>query len=247
MEYTSRTVRCNEPGLTQEQALSSLYTYYGDDIRIASAKRRGDAWVVSFQQKIADFPPKTEEPDAPDAPPKGPPSDDAPDASGDEAPDAVDGGPPMGDEGEGDEGKEKPEAEILHLLHEIAMALGISGGLDDKLPPEGEHPGDLPPGPDAGMDPAMGGPPMGDGGPPAGPPARRPTKLKPGEVLPSQTPVGAPAFASTITVQSGIVDPRTYHASRAQAELEAGFAGYAVKQLTFDKTARVYRALLSTH
>lgn len=243
VKYATRTVRCNEPGLSQEQALSSLYEHYGDGIRIASAKRRGDAWVVSFKQKLSDFPPPKDDdaknPDIEEEPEDDPPVDKP---SGDGPPDMPeDGDGPPGEDGD----KPDPQAEILHLLTEIAAALGIGGGLDDKLPPEGEHPGDMPPGPDAGP---MGGPPAG---PMGGPPVKKPLKLKPGEVLPSQTPVGSPAFASTqantITVQSGQVDPRTYQASHAKAELEAGFQGYKVKQLKFDRTASVYHALLSTH
>jgi hypothetical protein len=61
MKYETKTVRCNEPGLTQEQALASLYSHYGDDIRVTSVKRRGDAWVVTLLQKVAEFPPKKDE------------------------------------------------------------------------------------------------------------------------------------------------------------------------------------------
>jgi hypothetical protein len=237
VKYTTRTVRCNEPGLSQEQALSSLYDFYGNSIRVASAKRRGDSWVVTFKQRVSDFPPKGKD--------EGPPDID--DESGDEPPvdEPFDNGPPdAGDDSDEGDKKPDPQAEILHLLTEIAAALGIGGGLEDKLPPEGEHLGDMPPGPDAGLGP-MDGPP-GPGGPPA---VRKPTKLKPGEVLPSQTAIGSPAFASanTITVQSGQVDPREYKASHAQADLERGFEGYKVKQLKFDRTASVYHALLSTH
>lgn len=239
MEYTSHTVRCNEPGLSQEQALASLYTAYGD-IRIAGVLRRGDAWVVTYQQKVADFPPKDDGAEAP--------KEEAPEAPAEDGPptDAPSDGPPSDGP---DDGGDKPDplAELTHLVHEIAQALGIGGGLEDKLPPEGEHPGDLPPGPDAGMDP-MGGPPAG----PVGPAPHKPTKLKPGEVLPTQTPMGSPAFsstkqASTITVQSGPVDPRTYKVVRAKGELEAQYPGYQVEQLKFDRTAGVYRALLSVH
>jgi hypothetical protein len=247
MKYTSRTVRCNEPGLTQEQALSSLYSHYGEDIRVSSVKRRGDAWVVTILQKKAEFPPKD------DAEGDGPPKDDAPtdDAPSDDAPDAPpfgDDGPPSGDDGEGPD-KKDPQGEILHLLHEIATALGVSGGLDDKLPPEGDLPGPPPPGPDAGFDAGPDGPPVDGPGPAA---AKKPTKLKPGEVLPNQTPIGAPAFASTktaatMTVESAKVNPATYKASQAQADLEANFQGYKVKQLAFDRTASVYRALISIH
>lgn len=253
MEYKSKTVRCNEPGLTQEQALASLYSHYGEDIRVASVKRRADAWVVTIQQKVAEFPPpkgddEGGESEAPE--PKSPPSDEGPadDAGSPDGPPSFDG-PPSGDDDGGPE-KKDPQAEILHLLTEIADKLGIGGGLHDKLPPEGEHPGAMPPGPD--VDP-MGGDMGGDmpGGPVDMPaPPKKPTKLKPGEVLPNQTPVGAPAFASTkatFEVESGKVDPRVYQASQAQAELEANFVGYKVKQMTFDRTASVYRALLSIH
>jgi hypothetical protein len=252
MEYISKTVRCNEPGLTQEQALASLYSHYGEDIRVSSVKRRGDSWVVAFKHKVAEFPPKKDEAESADeggGEETAPPSDEGSGGGPTDLPaePGVDGPP---SDGEGDK-KEKPEAEILHLLHEIAQALGVSGGLEDKLPPEGEQPGPLPPGPDAAMDMGAGpdGPPMG--GPGLPPAAKKPTKLKPGEVLPSQTAVGSPAFASkqaaTITVESDKVDPRSYKASQAQAELEGAFPGYRVKQMKFDRTASVYRALLSIH
>lgn len=253
MKYESRTVRCNDPGLTQEQALEALYSHYGEDIRVASVKRRGDSWVVSFQQKVGEFPPKEDEGGESEAPepkeesPEGPPEEDEGSSGGpvDDIPaePGIDGPPSDGPE------KKDPQAEILHLLHEIAQALGVSGGLHDKLPPEGEHPGPVPPGPDAGLD---AGPDLGAGpGPGAPTPPKKPTKLRPGEVLPNQTPIGAPAFASTraatVTVESEVVDPREYKASQAQTELEAAFPGYKVKQMKFDRTANVYRALLSIH
>lgn len=264
MKYASRTVRCNEPGLTQEQALASLYSHYGDDIRVSSVKRRGDAWVVAFDQKIAEFPPRddaeSEVPEAP-APKKSEPADpDAPtdDEGDDEGPVDLPAEPGAGPPTDGPDEKKDPQGEILHLLHEIATALGVSGGLHDKLGPEGEHPGPVPPGPDGGpeagpeMGDLMGGGPDLGGGPGGGMPTppKKPTKLRPGEVLPNQTPIGAPAFASTaatVTVESEKVDPRTYKASTAQAELENAFPGYRVKQIKFDRTASVYRALLSIH
>ncbi len=256
MEYTSRTVRSNEPGLTQEQALRSLYSHYGDTIRIASVKRRGDSWVVRFDQRTAEFPPKDDDEEdnpipsgkqeKPGTPPDSAPSDDAGDGEDALGPD--DG--PGPDDGDGD--SKGPEAEVLHLLHEIAQALGISGGLDDKMPPEGDMGGPPPPGPGDDMGgPDMGGPPAGPGGPPGAAP-KKPTKLRPGEVLPNQTPIGAPAFASTkrtIEVESGQVDPREVRASQAEADLNEQFGaqGFTVRQLKFDRTASVYRALLSNH
>ncbi|WP_028058436.1 hypothetical protein [Candidatus Solirubrobacter pratensis] len=248
MEYTSKTVVCRKPGISQEEALAGLYDAYGD-VRVASIKRKGDAWVAQIQRRVAEFPPPKEE--APDAPedagdgPGGPPSGPEGDAPSDDAPegDPTDGPPslPGDDKGGDDKGKgDAAEHQILHLLHEIAQALGVGGGMDMLAP--GDEPAPAPPP----------GPDMGAGA--DAPPLKKPTKLKPGEVLPTQTPIGAPAFSSvqktaTITVESARLNPQYMSPSQAEADLNRQFAshGYTVKQLRFDNQSSTYKALLSLH
>jgi len=248
MEFTSKTVTCRKAGLSQEEALRGLYETYGD-VRVASIKRKGDAWVAEILQKVAEFPPPKDDgggdeggsDSAPDTPEDEPVGDEGPADSdptdgppSDEGPD----GPPSD---KGDDKGDGAQHQILHLLHEIAQALGVGG------PADGLAPGD---------EPGLGGPPPGPGGdaggPPATPPHKMPTKLKPGEVLPTQTPIGSPAFSSTQkvatqTVQSGVVNPKEMTPSQAVADLERQFTGYKVKDLYFDRESSTYRALLSIH
>lgn len=203
MQFTTKTVRCSTPGLTQEAALDTLYDRYGSGIRVSSIRQRGDFWVATI--KVAEFPPKEDGGGAPSPEDSsGEDSSDGPDDSGSDS--ESDSGSeegsekPSGPPGEG--GKEKGhggvEHQILGLLHEIAQALGVAGpmGHDTMMP--GDEP--MPPG-----HPGPGGPPSPDAQPPGGgpAPARRPTKLKPGEVLPTQTPIGSPAFSSAIHTANG--------------------------------------------
>lgn len=198
MKYVKRKVQ-SKPGLSQEQALSSLQSHpsYKLGSRISSFRRQGSHWVAEILEPKQAGPPPAFADDGED---DGPPSDEG----GDEAP--SDSGPPSdeggesdsegGDEGglpeEGGEEKGNTEDKILHTLEAILHALAPAG-------PEGEGMGGLDgigPGPDGppGPPPHKHGPP-GAGAGPAGPPAGRP--MKPGEAPPGSTPVGAPAFAST--------------------------------------------------
>jgi hypothetical protein len=196
MEFQSRRVVCNEPGLSQEQALDGLYEAYGE-VRVASIKRQGTSWVATILEKVAEFPPPKEKPEggeeAPDMPEDEGAEDDADgeDGGGEEKPD----GPPFGDGEGGDEGKDEKkggEHEVLGLLHQIFQGLLDAGivqpPMHDKMVPGNEPTPDGPPGPPPG--------PPGAGGPQRMQPGKMPSKLKPGEVLPTQTPVGAPAFSS---------------------------------------------------
>jgi hypothetical protein len=96
----------------------------------------------------------------------------------------------------------------MDALTQIGQALGVPiGGMDSMVPgadggdPMGDPMGG-PAGPDAGGPPVPpphghGGPPPGHGAPGGGPDVSiHERALKPGEVPPGGTPVGAPAFAS---------------------------------------------------
>lgn len=123
--------------------------------------------------------PKSEGPD--DTKPE--PKDDKPDDGG-EGPDMGEGpdGPPKPEDG-----KKGGEGHELHALMDAVQKILVALGIPDT---EGESPvpGEEPPG--------------GPEGPPPGPPGAEPQTvhhekaLKPGEVPPGQTPVGAPAFSS---------------------------------------------------
>jgi len=121
------------------------------------------------------------------APDDGPPKDDGdPNAEPD-----GDEGPPKDDEhkDDKDKGSESHKVDALFdIVQQIAVALGIpdlSGGAESPIP--GEEPQEGPPGPDAGAPPGADAPPA----------PHEEKSLKPGEVPPGGTPVGAPAFAST--------------------------------------------------
>lgn len=254
MKYTRRTVT-SRAGMSQEEALTSLQEhpeFARRGMKIAGIKRRGDAWVATLlEPKTAgDNPfggdegsdePKDEAPKS-----EAPSSDDSDDdsSSDDSSSEPKSDGPPSPD---GDDKKEKGggDKEVLDLLHAIADALGVAvpGALPDMPgggPDEMGGP-DLPPGPDAGPDAGAGLAAM--------PPAHRPTKLKPGETLPHQTPVGSPAFAST---NAGRVASMTVSSSakfsslkEAKDSLERVYGphGYKVKQIRQDGDK--IRALLS--
>jgi hypothetical protein len=197
-----RTVK-SKPGLSHREALLSLQRHARTtNEEITSFVHQGGRWVAQLQ-RIAEFPPPKDEGSDEPKEPKGPPADDE---SDDEAPE----GPPIpgDDEGgespvpsakdqgpEGEKGEEKGELRnLLSLVHQIADKLGIvPEGHQDKMMgddgPAGPPPM-APAGPPPGDDPGMGS---------AGKDGHLPTKLHPGEVLPHQTPVGSPAFASTHT------------------------------------------------
>ena len=200
-----RTVK-SKPGMTQEDALLSLQkSARTSGEEIVSFRLRGNRWVAQLQH-IAEFPPKDDEPkdeepteepafgESDDEESDGPPKDEAPDSD-----EGDDDKSPFGDDSkdqgpEGEKGEEKGElASLLSLVHQIADKLGIiPGGHEDSPIPGDEGPlGPPPPGP---------GPDEPDLGS-AGKDGHLPTKMKQGEVLPHQTPIGAPAFASTHTAQ----------------------------------------------
>lgn len=210
MDYIKKTVR-SRPGLTQEEALSSLYGspyFRSAGTRIASITPRADRWVavLDIPKTAGPFPPsdeggeesgppKSEGGESEDSAPDGPPSPDSPDDSGD-----PESGPPKDDKAKGD--KPGSDAQVVDLLTQILHALGGGapmggmGGPDDLGPGAGG-----PPAP-----PPHGGPAGGPGAPPKGPMgAGRP--LKPGEVpnKPGVAPIGSPAFSHTR--QANPLDP----------------------------------------
>jgi hypothetical protein len=187
MDYTKKTVR-SRPGLTQEEALSSLYGspyFRSAGTRIASITPRADRWVAVLEiprKTAAPFPPSGDDEGGESGPPKseGPdesvPDDSAPTDSPDGGEDP-ESGPPKGDKPKAD--KPGSDAQVVQILTQILHALqggppmGGPGGPDDLGPGL-----DGPPAP-----PPHGGPAGGPGAAPKGPAglgAGRP--LKPGEV-----------------------------------------------------------------
>jgi len=183
-----------------------------DDITLAELDGH---WVAAVH--IADSPfggPADETEDSP-GPKSSGPHDTAPAEGGDDDGDGKtdDSEPPHkepdGDEGDGGDGDGPPKdskgsekhelSQVLDLLTKVVTALGIPLDQTEGLIP-GEEPPGGPPGPDGGPP-----PPPGAGGPPGGPPGgaggpeeiHHEKALKPGEVPPGATPVGAPAFAHT--------------------------------------------------
>lgn len=195
---TEKTIRCHQPGLSQEQALAGLYETYGN-VRVSSIRRQGTTWVAKIVladmgSPVSDMP---EDGGAPDVTKNEKPEGEAPSDTSDED-GGADGLPGEGDGDDGGEKKEKgkggAEHEILHLLHTLMQGLTDAGIIQpsptDTMVPGGE-PGPTPPGgPPPPGPPGMGGPPG------AGAMGKKPVKLGPGEVLPSQTPIGSPAFSS---------------------------------------------------
>jgi hypothetical protein len=213
--------------------------------------------------------PKSEGPGDTKPEDEGPPKEDKPgdDDGGDS--DSGDGeGPPSKDGDEHGKGGEEHKIQALFdIVQQIAVALGIpdlSGGAESPVP--GEEPPVGPPGPD--------GPP-GAGAPPAPEEVHHEKALKPGEVPPGQTPVGAPAFSSvypdnpivqrakehpwetlagamaTFEVEERV--PDHYSAADVDAELQevAYGTGFKVKQAkvwTDERTGhRIAKALISAY
>jgi hypothetical protein len=215
-------------------------------------------WVAAVH--VADSPfggPADETEEAPGPKSEGP-GDTAPEEGG--ADDGETGGdePPKDDENKED-GKEKGgEKHEIHALmdavQKILVALGIPDG---EAPGENAIPGEEPPAGPPG--PPQGGPPAPDekekglGGP-----------LKPGEVPPGQTPVGAPAFAhitphpwdgligvaATFEVEERV--PDHYTAADVDSELNelARGTGFKVKQVQThvnEHGHKVAKALISAY
>lgn len=222
-------------------------------------------WVAAIA-KVAEFgdehtgEPSEPEAEAPDAPDEAP-SDDAP-----ESPDEDDSNPFSDEKKEDGDKEEKGEKgelkQLLHLVTTLLTALGIN-------PDAGE--GDSPiPGLDA---PGPDGPPAD--GPPPGPPSDgsgdekqhivHERAMKPGDIPPGSTPVGAPAFASvkvaddhpwkdiigekrSFPVEETISDDESLADVKQELDSLAEGTGYQVKQLVEARNAsgqRTAKALIS--
>lgn len=156
-------------------------------------------WLAAWHDsswRTAEFPPAKDE--------GGDEEEEAPSPKPEDGGGSEDSGPePFGDDGgEGDEGPPKKDGEgsekheitqLLHLVTQMATALGIVPGPGAMEGPAPGAEGPMPPGP-------PGGPPHGPHGGPAAPDqtVQHQRALKPGEAPPGTTPVGAPAFASTV-------------------------------------------------
>lgn len=261
MTYTTRTIRCSRAGLSQEQALESLYAHPNFDpatMQVVAIRQAGSGWISKIRE--AGFPPSDDEGDddaeAP-APKKPPFADDSDSDDGGDVPD----GPPSPDGPPGEDGPPKGKggesheiAMMMHLVQQIADALGIAGdpgmpGAEDPMAmgPDGPPPG--PPGPPHG---GMGGP------PPPPPPGAMPPGPGPhgGHGAPPHPPGMTPAFASTQQQIVGRVASFTasettdmpLHQAKAELEQIYGPHGYKVKQLREARDnsgRRVVDALLS--
>ena len=194
-------------------------------------------------------------PDDHDSDDGGPPGD-HPEPDGDE-------GPPKDDEHKEKGGESHKIDALFDAVQKILVALGIpdtEGGEENPVP--GEEPPAGPPGPE-------GGPP---GAPPAPEEVHHEKSLKPGEVPPGQTPVGAPAFSHTNPIIArgeahpweGLIGvtatfeveervPDHYSAADVDAELRevAYGTGFKVKQarvFTDERTGhRMAKALISAY
>lgn len=209
----------SKPGLTQEEALISLQSHpqFVAGTKIASIKRRGETWVAKLIES------------ADDEGSPFPPKEDAPDkpeAFEDEGPDDGPDAPPKDEEGD-DKGEKHDIEEVLDLLHKVVDALGLDGKDGEGDLDAGPEDGDLPP------------------PPPAPPHHEKP--LKPGEVPPGGTPLGAPSFASVAPKVASFTAEKQVPAGttvkQAKAELEASFVPYRVKQIK--RHGNTFRALLS--
>lgn len=153
------------------------------------------------------------------------------------------------DEPKDDKSDKKPDlSEIMDLVKDIAKAVGVSSGDDEPSDELKDALEDIPP---------------ADAPPP---PKHEPSKLKPGEVLPSQTPVGAPAFSHTTAVPEQhpwkdvigkvasftVSETTDMTLKEIKNELDALGKpfGYEAKQMTEDTDgsgARIARALMTRH
>lgn len=241
MKYTKRIVKNARKGLSQEEALESLYSHpnFVEGTRVSAIRQSGGVWVATLlEPKQAEFPPSDDESgeDEP-KPPKAEESDDSDDEGGDEGPDipGLDKGP-KDDEGKGPKGE---LGEVLTLLHQIVDALGI--GLEPALPgaEDGPPPGpDMPPAPPAAKAP--------------GPPKPAKPKLRPGETPPGVTPINTPAFSNVNDLVGKVAsftaksEPGEFkNVKEAKTSLDEHFAsgGYKVKQIR--RNGDCFEALLS--
>lgn len=237
--------------VNREQAVAAVkknpeFPKNADDVTVEELDGH---WVAAIHVADSPFGGPADESEGSPGPKSEGPGDTAPDEGADEGgedgppkPDDGEGPPKDGDEHKGDEkGGDKV---LLHTIQEglqkIMIALGIPDG---EAPGESPIPGEEPPAGPPG--PPQGGPP-GAGGPPAPEKLQHEKALKPGEVPPGQTPVGAPAFAHTISPHpwEGLIGvkatfeveervPNEYTAADVDSELNelAHGTGFKVKQV----------------
>jgi len=235
------------PGLSHDEALVSLQEHedFVPGTKIASLRPMGNRWIARLEEPITK---KAEDDDSDDSldlepdkeveAPKPPfdsdGSDDSDDSDDSDSDSSDKPKPPKKGEPSDKKDKGGDLKEVLNLLRDIAEALGVSPGLDEgagPLPPspKGPKPLDGPPG----------GPPGLPGGGPE--PAKKPTKLGPGEVPGGVTPPGAPAFSKVKAAMREAIQEQkvgSFVASTEEAisiknakkELEATFPGYQVRQ-----------------
>jgi hypothetical protein len=261
--------------MTREAAVEAAKTspQFPKDATDITVEELDGHWVAAIH--VADSPfggPADETGDAPGPKSEGPGDTEPPKEDGppkDEEPDGGEGGsdddPPSPDgEEHKEKGGEKHElGALLDAVNKILVALGIPDA-EGASPVPGEEPPAGPPGPD-------GAPPAGEV-PPAPEEVHHEKSLKPGEVPPGQTPVGAPAFshvnpiiarggqhpwedligvAAAFEVEERV--PDRYSAADVDAELQevAYGTGFKVKQAqvrTDEQTGhRIAKALISAY
>lgn len=185
--------------MTREAAIEAAKTspQFPKNANDISVEELDGHWVAAIH--VADSPfggpadatedapaPKSEGPEdtAPPEEKEETPKNDNPDDDGGE-----DNGPPHKSEGDehGKGGENHKIDALFDAVQKILVALGIPD-IEGENPVPGEELPDGPPGPEGG--------PPGAGAPPAPDEVHHEKALKPGEVPPGQTPVGAPAFSS---------------------------------------------------
>lgn len=237
MDFNKRIVRCARKGLSQEEALESLYGHpnFTEGTRVGGIRQSGGYWVATLLEPKAGgpppFPPKDDDAGSEPEGPEEAFEDEDPDDDTD-SPE-----PPKEDKGNEEKGGEKGElGALLQLVHQIADALGI--GPEPALPGAEDGP---PPGPDAPLPPP--------GHPAPKPPAAKP-KLRPGETPPGVTPINTPAFSSASDLVGRVAsftassdEFTSVKEAKASLEAEYGPHGYKVKQIKRDGTK--LHALLS--
>lgn len=237
----TRTVK-SRPGLSQERALISLQEHpdFRPGTKIAGLKREGQRWVAtliepktSADDEDGDPEPKNEtgEPVIPDIAED---VDDEKDSESDGPDSPLD---KIGEPKEHIESEEETLGQIKSLLEKVIDALGIDAGED----------GGLPKGPDEIAPPLDAAPPPPK---PAPKPDRPNQKLKPGDVPPGGTPLGAPAFSSIQEMAKHIPSfsastTEAISIADAKAELESIYAPYKVKQAKRSKNDGRLHALLT--
>ena len=222
MQFVSRKVTHPNGQIDRNLALQQLESHpqFKKGSVIVSMKQEKGKWVATIHEPVTQT---KEAAPPPFAPPSedGPPSDDsAPSESKDDAPKKEEG--ESEDKPKKEEGGEKASLDsVMHLLTDIAKAVGVPVGGPG---PEGPGPeGPLGPGgPDSPPLPPEGGAPHDETSPVPGEPNTK--QIIHRKAPPGATPVGAPAFAS---VQEKTAAPKV-----ASFEVEEPFDGTIKEAMT---------------